>query len=87
MTSVKELIGTEDFLQMNENDCMMESHRECVDRNVRQKCGCGLWEDSLVQVGSYLIITIEEARTYIIKHFFRAGRYAARQEETASTMS
>ena len=55
MTSVKELIGTEDFLEMEENDCMMESYRECVDRNVRQKCGCRLWEDPLVQVGSYLI--------------------------------
>ena len=62
MTSVKELIGTEDFLGMEENDCMMESHRECVERNMRQKCDCRLWEDPLDQVGSYLIITIEKVR-------------------------
>ena len=60
MTSVKELIGTEDFLEMEENNCIMESHRECMDRNMRKKCGCRLWEDSLVQVGSYLI-TVEKA--------------------------
>ena len=61
MTSVKELIGTEDFLEMEENYCIMESHRECVDRNMRQKCACRLWEDSFDQVGSYLIITIKKA--------------------------
>ena len=39
---------------------MMESYRECVDRNMQQKCDCRLWEDSLDQVSSYLIITIEK---------------------------
>ena len=85
MTSVKELIGTEDFLQMEENNCTMESYRECVDRNMRKKCGCRLWEDSLVQVGSYLI-TVEKANISL-NIFFRMGGCAARQEETASTMS
>ena len=53
MTSVKKLLGTEDFLSMPDNtrNCKLENYEDCRRRELFQKCNCTLWELRSIQVG------------------------------------
>ena len=53
MTSVKKLIGTEDFLSMPDNtrNCKLEDYEDCRRRELFQVCNCSLSELISIQVG------------------------------------
>ena len=53
MTSVKKLVGTEDFLSMPDNTkkCKLENYEDCRRKQLFQKCNCSLWELKSIQVG------------------------------------
>ena len=52
MTSVKKLVGTEDFLSMPDKTkkCKVENHEDCRRRRLFQKCNCSRWELKSIQV-------------------------------------
>ena len=52
MTSVKKLVGTEDFLSMPEKTkkCKLEMFEDCRIRKLFQNCNCSLWELKSIQV-------------------------------------
>ena len=52
MTSVKKLVGTEDFLSMPDNTkkCKVENYEDCKRRKLFKNCNCSLWELKSIQV-------------------------------------
>ena len=87
MTSIKELKGTKDFLAMDRKSCAMEAYQDCIDRNLRQKCQCNLWEVALNQVNPFLQCIKKLFLFLNLKTTSRKGKCAAQQGETVLTLS
>ena len=80
MTSVKEMIATDDFIGMSSQirNCEIESYDECRTRNLLAHCRCVPWELHNMRVIVRLIIF-----TNLQQHIFNlSGRYCLQFNRT-----